>query len=299
MITVIGSINWDVALRVQALPLPGETVVGSELHTGLGGKGANQAIAAARAGGNVTMIASVGEDEAGRNAVRCLTREGVTLQLQPSSFPTGTAVSDEGQNSIMIYPGANLSLLPEHVTKEKLETSKALLLQLELAKETWQGAIRTASSAGVLVVVNASPLQDATLADFTGADIILVNEIEAGQLLGRSRAKTPAQALEYAQELCKTFPTVVMTLGGDGVVWATEHKRGLVPAHEVEVVDTTGAGDAFAGALTVALVEGKSLEDAVTFANAAAALATFAFGAATSPRREQVLEFLQSRLHHA
>jgi ribokinase len=302
MISVVGSINWDRVLRVPHLPLPGETVAGTELLEGLGGKGANQAVAAKRAGGQVTFFASVGDDEAGHSATQILKQEGIILELYTSRLPTGTAligVNADGQNSIMIYPGANADLSLTSVSLERL--GRFVLLQLELSKETWQHAVRLAKQKGSVVVVNASPLSsDVTLEDFAGVDVLIVNEVEAGQLLGGSRATNAPQALEYARRLQRVCPAVVITLGAEGAIWAQDKQTGVSQGYPVNVVDTTGAGDAFAGALVVALSEGHAIADGVRFANAAGALATLSAGAGTSAaRREDILAFLAERGAHA
>jgi ribokinase len=298
MITVVGSVNWDIAVRVAHLPEPGETIVGSESFSSLGGKGANQAVAAARMGGRVKLLACVGADTFGEAARQSLSEERVDVSgLRRVVGDTGLAligVSECGQNSIMIAPGANASLQAEHVPVTVFTDTTHLLLPLELPSGTWSAAIASAKAAGATIVVNASPVTErATLRALRGANILLVNEVEAAQLLGEARIEGRDAALRVLNRLREAFPEVVLTLGAEGAMWANEAGEGACPAPPVRVADTTGAGDAFAGALVVALTEGKTLAQVVRSANAAGALATQRNGVLTAPQRQELERFVQ------
>ena len=301
MIAVVGSVNWDIAARVDHLPRPGETVKGSSLASSLGGKGANQAVAAARAGGRVRLIARVGSDGFGASARKVLEREGLDLsRLEPTQSATGVAligVDETGQNSIIIAPGANQGLLPEAIDRAALDGVRVLLAQLEVPLGTVQAALQVARTAGVRTVLNASPTLDALGPEFLkNVDVLLVNEVETAQLLGRPEPQTLDDALECARALQTHVTSVVLTLGARGAVWREVNGTGHEAGRRVRAVDTTGAGDAFAGALTVALEEGASLAQAVAFANAAGALAATRPGAATSaPTRTEIETMLESQ----
>jgi ribokinase len=311
MIAVAGSINWDIVVRVPHLPQVGETVLGSGASSGLGGKGANQAVAAARAsaagdsitGNRVRLIGSVGSDGFGGSARRVLEAEGLDLEhLHSDETSTGIAligVDALGQNSIMLAPGANHSLQPEAVDQQAFEATDLLLVQLEIPLEIALIALRNARAIGVRTVLNASPVpSQSTSSLLVDVDVLLVNEVEAGQLLDRPRPATPTQALEYARLLHSHGPAVVLTLGADGAVWCDASGCGHAPGHTITVLDTTGAGDAFAGALAVALGETSSLERAVRFSNAAGALAATREGAAaSSPNRSEIESFLRQSEH--
>lgn len=296
-IVVVGSINWDISIAVPHLPVPGETVAGGDAVSGLGGKGANQAIAAARAGGKVRLVGSVGQDSYGAMARSQLEAEGIELDLLLSTRPTGMAligVDKEAQNSILLSAGANSMVKPEHIHPHLFEDGAHILLQLELPLQTVRATIECAKQKSATVVLNASPIaKGVQVAHLMGADVLLVNEIEAGQLLGQPPANTQGSALEYAAALNTYFGLVVVTLGANGVVWSSHSNKGFLPSFKVTAVDSTGAGDAFAGALTVALTEGTSIPGAVALASAAGALATLERGASTSPQRVAINQLIE------
>ena len=301
MIAVVGSLNMDFSVEVPHLPAPGETVLGGASQSSLGGKGANQAIAAARAGGHVRLLACIGDDPHGRSALNELADEGIeTSSVFHSTLPTGIAligVATTGENSIMIAPGANADLSPERLTAEHIAGTRVLVTQLEIPLASVQAAIKLGRSVGATVVTNASPVHvGLTAGDLKGTDLLVVNEIEAAQLLGNNRNTALADerlAVMQCRQLRKVFPRVVITLGARGAVWADKHISGYAPGFVVRAVDTTGAGDAFTGALAAALERGLSLADAVRIANAAGALATQTRGAATAPSTEELERFLR------
>lgn len=298
MIAVVGSVNWDIAVRVAHLFVPGETIVGSESFSGLEGKGTNQAVAAEGVDGRVKLLAYVGSDTFGEAARSSLSEERADVSaLRRVVGATGLAligVSERGQNSIMIAPGANASLQAEHVPTTVFTDMTHLLLPLEPLPGTWGAAITSAKMTGATVVMNASPVTErVTLRALRGAGLLLVNEVEAAQLLGEAHVEGCESALRVINCLREAFPEVVLTLGAEGAMWADEADEGACPAPPVRVVATTGAGDAFASALVVALTEGKTLAQAVRWVNAAGALATQRNGALAAPHHLELELFVE------
>ncbi|THF66753.1 ribokinase [Deinococcus sp. Arct2-2] len=296
MITVVGSVNMDLSAVVSAFPRPGETVLAQGLRMGLGGKGANQAVTAARLGAQVTLYASVGCDVFGLMARKQLRNEPLSLKLQDSESPTGMAligVTPAGENSIMVVPGANADLQPGHFDSVQLQPAGVVLVQLEIPQETWRATLHLARQAGVRAVVNASPLSsDVRLADFVDADVLVVNQHEAAALLNQPPFHGIAQAQMAARRLAEQIPEVVVTLGALGAVWAGRAGEGHAAAPVIQAVDTTGAGDAFCGALCAALEAGLPLGQAVAWGNAAGALtATKPGTVAALPTRSELLAF--------
>ncbi|MCX8089026.1 MAG: ribokinase [Meiothermus ruber] len=311
-IVVVGSINMDLVVRVKRHPQPGETLLGSDYETHHGGKGANQAVAAARmlarsmrAKGpassqnpGVRMIGRVGQDEFGHQLRNALKREGINVHATlPIAAPTGVAfiaVNEEGQNTIIVSPGANHRLRPENLSLAEFEGARVVVLQLEIPLETVRRAAELGRQVGARVILNAAPAQKLPDRLLEYIDILVVNETEALGLSG-VLPNSPEIALEVAQLLAKKVPTVIITLGEQGAVWVSPEGQGHQPVPEVEVVDATGAGDAFIGALATALCEGMSLAQAVKRGCVAGALATTKTGAQSSlPWREDVYAQLES-----
>ena len=301
-IIVVGSSNTDMIIRLDHIPRPGETILGGEFFTAAGGKGANQAVGAARAGGIVTFIARVGLDMFGDNAVAGFKKEGINTDhvLRDTSSPSGVAlifVAKDGENSIAVAGGANGNLSPEDVIHagELFAGASMLVMQLETPIETVQAAADLAVTAGVGVILNPAPacsLPDELLRKIS---IITPNETEAELLTGIKVDDNESASKAADILLARGVKTVIITLGSRGAFVAGEGIRKLVPGFRVNAVDTTAAGDTFNGALAVALVEGIALEVAVRFANAAAALSVTRMGAQSSvPARMEIEEFLRN-----
>jgi ribokinase len=296
-IFVVGSLNMDFVARVNRLPVPGETVLGGDFLTICGGKGANQACAAARLGGSVRMIGRVGEDVFGVQLRDGLQASGVDVRAihRTKDIPTGVAlifVDAAGQNEIVVAPGANGALTPDDVeTVLSHATGGYLLIQLETPLETVMAAARAARSRGLTVILDPAPAQPLPPALLSAVDILTPNETEALTLLGRQDTSVSfagAQAVAGAIRALNGG-TAIVKLGANGAYVSGSSEEGHFAAPTVNVVDTTAAGDTFNGAFAVALAEGHSLARAVTFANAAAALSVTRAGAQASiPTRDEV-----------
>jgi ribokinase len=299
-ILVIGSSNTDMIVQTPHIPRPGETVLGGTFNTAAGGKGANQAVACARAGGKVTFVARVGRDMFGEQALQGFRQDGidVTYVKQDDTAPSGVAmimVDEQGENSIAVASGANNNLGPADLeaAREAFQTADTVLMQLETPLETVEAAARMAHEQGIRVILNPAPACTLSDALLQNVSILTPNETEAELLTGIT-VQDEASAQKAAEVLIgKGVKTVILTLGAAGAYLHTDTFRGMIPSYPVEPVDTTAAGDTFNGVLAVALAEGRSLEQAVTFANAAAALSVTKLGAQPSaPDRENVEAFL-------
>lgn len=282
-VVVVGSANVDVVLRVGALPAAGETVLARDRTLGAGGKGANQAVAAARAGARVTLISALGDDPPSAILMSALTGAGVDVSvIRRSDVRTGSAyvvVDDVGENQIVVDPGANAmldGLLPAE--RDLLRSTRVVLAQLEVPLPTVTAAVREARDAGALTVVNAAPATDLPNALTDALDVLVVNDAEARAVAGR---KTVDEAVEALRQ---RVPTVLVTRGAEGVVVATATGSvDLVPAVPARrVVDTTGAGDTFCGAFAAAAARGLPVLGAARWACAAASLSVERHGAAAS-----------------
>jgi ribokinase len=286
-IAVVGSLNIDYIATVRRLPLPGETVAASNLIRRFGGKGANQAIAAARQGARVAMIGCVGADDAGRAYRRRLREEGIeTGGLSSTSRAlTGTAliaVDDSAENLIVVGSGANGQLTPKAVLAQRrqLTTADALLLQFEIPMAAVLEAVRLANRAGVPVALNPSPMRTGFEWSQRKVETLLVNAGEAHAIFSLPPARLAAQVPLWRRRLVQNRITrLIITRGSRSTLCLTPTEYFEVPALPVKPVDTVGAGDAFAGALVTRLAEGADLRTAVRFANAAGALATLKAGA--------------------
>jgi ribokinase len=283
---VLGSINQDFVLRVERRPKPGETVTNAELSKGSGGKGANQAAAAAFLGASVAFLGRVGDDESGEPLVQALEGKGVDMRLveRASGVATGAAfitVTPDGENAITVAPGANRSLTPEDVdaASEAIGDARVLVAQMEIPVETVLRAVEVAPEMGTRALVNLAPVVEVPHELLERLDPLVVNEHEAAFLLG-SVVEGVDEALSAVSRLLALGPrSAVITVGEAGAVFASGDATGHLPAPKVDVVDTTGAGDAFVGALAVRLARDASLEEAVAYAVRAGAAAVTKEGA--------------------
>ncbi len=299
-IVVVGSSNTDMIIRVPHLPKPGETILGGEFSMAPGGKGANQAVAAARAGGRVTLVARVGDDVFGRQALRNFKADGIdtSFVIRDDAAPSGVAlinVADDGGNAISVASGANALLSTGDIKQSAAAFSGAeiVLMQLEIPLPTVRAAAHAARRRGIPVILNpapACPLGDEILGQVS---VLTPNESEAELLTGIKVRKGP-DAKRAAAILRGRGPRlVVITLGEKGCYAAGQDFEGLVPAFKVRPIDTTAAGDVFNGALAVALAEPMALAAALRFASAAAALSVMKLGAQPSaPTRAEIEKLL-------
>jgi ribokinase len=299
-VLVVGSSNTDMIIRVARIPRPGETILGGEFSMAPGGKGANQAVAAARAGACVRLVARVGEDMFGERAVRNFEADGIDVRfvLRGGRAPSGVAlinVGADGQNSISVASGANALLAPEDVLRAEpaFEGADVVLMQLETPLETVKAAAELASIRGVPVLLNPAPARPLESDLLALVDVLTPNETESEILTGLT-IETSEDAAKVAAALRARGPRlVVVTLGEKGSYAVGEEFEGSIPAFEVQPVDTTAAGDVFNGALAVALAEKRPLEDALRFASAAAALSVMKPGAQPSaPTRTEIERLL-------
>ena len=285
-ICVIGSLNMDLVVKVDNRPKGGQTVIGGDFKEVPGGKGANQAIAAARLGAEVTLISKIGYDLFGLQALEIYRSEKINTEFifTDQKSPSGVAlisVDSYGENSIIVAPGASRSLSTEDIdkAKSKLEEADIILMQLEVPIETVEYAATIAKSYGKKVILNPAPASVLSNSFLSCVHTILPNRIEAEMLSGikvidEESAWRAAKAIGE-----KGIENVVITLGKDGAYVKEKEEYTMIPAKEVETIDTTGAGDVFCGAFSVYLSENHTLTESVEFANAAAALAVTRMGA--------------------
>lgn len=300
-ILVVGSSNTDMIVKVPQIPRPGETLLGGEFVTAAGGKGANQAVGAARAGGDVTFIARVGRDMFGDRAVAGFVRDRINVNYvsRDAHSPSGVAlifVAKSGENSIGVAGGANAMLSPADVNRAKAAFASAhvLVMQLETPIPTVLAAAELAQKHGVRIILNPAPAQPLSDRLLRLISILTPNESEAETLTGIKVSTVKSAAKAAAQLQRRGVQTVIITLGARGAFVADCDGMRLVPGFKVQPVDTTAAGDIFNGALAVALGEGRHLIEAVRFANAAAAISVTRMGAQPSaPARTEIHRFLE------
>jgi ribokinase len=298
-IIVIGSSNTDMVLKVPHIPAPGETIMGTDFLTIPGGKGANQAVAAARAGAEVTFIACVSDDAFGKQAVENYKNEGIDtsfIKVQPG-IHSGMAlinVADDGENSISVAPGANSYLFPEdvHGFEYAFDGVKVVLAQLEIPMETVEAAAEIAHQKGIPFILNPAPGATIPQTLLNRVTIITPNETEAAIITSRndlSEKNIPEMANDIFD---KGGTTVILTLGSKGVYLKTFDFEGTISGYKVKAVDTTAAGDVFNGVLAAALAEGMDLKEAVDFAQRAAAISVTRMGAQPSaPNLHEIRDY--------
>lgn len=305
-ILVVGSSNTDLIIKVPEIPRPGETLIGSEFQTFQGGKGANQAVAAARGGGDVVFIASVGNDNYGSESIKGYKLDNINTEDIKicKNCPSGIAmitISDTGENAITVASGANAELKPEDLdeAEEAFHEAEYMLVQLETPLDTVQKAMEMCAEFDTKVILNPAPAAQLHDDIISRIDIITPNESEAEKLTGVV-VKEEQDASRAAEVLHKRgIDTVIITMGSQGAFLSDRitGESKMVPGFLVEATDTTAAGDVFNGQLAVALAEGLTLEDAIRQAHAAAALSVQKLGAQSSiPRREETDYFLEEQL---
>ncbi|HQH40347.1 MAG TPA: ribokinase [Bacteroidales bacterium] len=288
-ILVIGSANVDMIVKVPHIPRPGETILGSDFFKVQGGKGANQAVAVARAGGNVVFAGCVGNDSLGADTLASLRKEGIDVshvRISPDK-PTGVAlinVASTGENSISVAPGANHAVTPEDIQalEQVIAGAQIVLLQHEIPVPAIRMAIEIAYANKVPVILNPAPAFPIASDLFSKIAFLTPNEHEAATIVGPGfeEEKDPLRlATALINAGCKQ---IIITLGEKGALYATTHKAELIPGYPVQAVDTTAAGDTFNGYLAVAIASGKPAEEAIRIANRAASVSVTRMGAQSS-----------------
>ena len=300
-IVVLGSLNMDLVVRAQHIPRPGETVRGEQFSTIPGGKGANQAAAAARLGASVEMIGRVGADSFGPILLDNMRAQGVGVShvLADPDAPSGIAMiilDAGGENSIVVAPGANgrVSIGDVEASRELLSQARYLIMQFEIPLDVVRGAMKLANQLGVQIILNPAPAYPAEPELLLGAHYLVANESEAQTMTGIGVTDLAAARRAGRALLEMGLPHVILTLGADGALLLTKEEIVHVPARKVKVVDTTAAGDAFIGGLAVAMLKSFTLVEAVRYATCAGTLATTVLGAQTSlPSAARVQAFYE------
>ena len=298
-VVVVGSLNMDFVTAVQQHPKPGETVLGSDVQRFPGGKGANQAAAAAKLGADVAMLGCVGEDAIAQELRASLRSFGADIsgvqQIATASGMAFITVDAQGENMIVVSSGANRQFSPERFDPATLEAAAVVLMQLEIPLATVAHVAALARERGLQVMLNPAPAQRLEPSLLACLHYLIVNEGEAALLSGQA-VQDVSSALSAAQQLrSQGVACVIVTLGGQGLVYSSPDGQGHIPACQVQVVDTTAAGDSFCGALAQQLAAGETLLAALRFANAAAALSTTRLGAQPSlPAYDEVTALLET-----
>lgn len=299
-VVVIGSANMDMTVQCRHLPIPGQTILGDHFHTNPGGKGANQAVAAAKLGARTQLVARVGNGMFVPRFIESYDQVGLghDHMVRDAESPSGTAlifVDDDGENMIVVAPGANQKLSIEDVNNALpvIEGAKVMILQLEVPLETVMHATSLALKYNTTTILNPAPVRELPRELLKNIDIIVANEIEISILTGADEVDTSTAAGACRPLIDAGVGHVITTLGKDGAVITGGDGATKVRGFKVNAIDTTSAGDTFVGALACALTEGMSLEEATRFANAAAALTCIRIGAQQAmPTREEVEEML-------
>ncbi len=300
-ILVVGSLNADLVVRAPRFPAPGETIQGEDLVIFPGGKGANQAVAAARLGGQVAMIGRVGRDAFGSALTENLKQNKVDVSrvICDETTPTGTAVivvDAQGQNSIVLSPGANARVSPADITPDTFADSSLLLLQFEIPIETVIHSASLGKEKGLRILLNPAPARAIPDELLMAADFILPNETELGLLTGMPVGDLGSVEAASRSLVARGAQNLIVTLGENGALIVNRVGARHIPSYKVKVVDTTAAGDAFVGGLAVGILKGISLEDAVQYACACGALAVTKFGAQPSlPTTGDVQRLLEQK----
>jgi ribokinase len=302
MITVVGSLNMDLVTYTGRMPVTGETIIGKSFRQIPGGKGANQADAMAKLGAKVKMIGCVGCDGMGDTLLESLQNDGVDVAMvkKVDGVSTGIAsitVDASGNNCIIVVPGANDKLSVENLQAsiEVIRNSEVLVAQLEVPIETVKYAIKTAKQAGRLTILNPAPAAELDEELLSNVDILVPNDTEL-ELLSGIRVNNEGDVERAAQVLInKGVRELIVTLGSNGCIHISKSGSKAYPAYKVDAVDTTAAGDSFIGAVAAAISEGKTLDEAISFATAVGALTVTKEGAQSSlPLRQEVEAFIRT-----
>jgi len=300
-ITVVGSSNMDLVVKSERIPVPGETIIGGDFIMAPGGKGANQAVAAAKVGGEVFFIAKLGDDIFGSKSLSNFQNEGVNTKYvaQTKEAPSGVAiiaVDQAGNNAIVVASGANNMLSPDDVkaAESDIASSGAVVTQLETPMKTVEFAAELANKLNVPFILDPAPAQPLSHGLLSKIDVLTPNETEAQMLTGME-VTDQESAIAASKKLLETgVKAVILTMGVCGYILATSEKIEIVPAKKVDAVDSTAAGDAFTGSLAAGLAKGQSLSEAAAFANNVAALSVTKMGAQPSmPTLQEVMDFIK------
>ncbi|HSN09842.1 MAG TPA: ribokinase, partial [Hanamia sp.] len=287
-IIVVGSANTDMVVKSEKLPLPGETLLGGTFFMNAGGKGANQAVAAARLGGEVTMVTKVGNDIFGKQTIEGLRKENINTDyiFIDEEKPSGIAlimVNEQGENCILVAPGANANLLPEDILLIKnITDAEIILMQLEIPMDTISAVVKSAKLNNQKVILNPAPARKLDDELLGGLFLITPNETEASLLIGITVEDEATASLAASLFLNKGVQNVLITLGSKGAYFKNKDRSLMIPAPVVQAMDATAAGDTFCGALTVALTENMNWEKAIRFAVKAASISVTRLGAQAS-----------------
>jgi ribokinase len=299
-IVVIGSSNTDMVIKVPRLPKTGETILGGKFYTAAGGRGANQAVSAARAGGDVTFVARVGNDMFGDRAIESFKTEGINTDhiVKDNDLPSGVAeifIDDNGHNLVAVASGANMNLSVYDIinAKQAIMEADIILMQLEVPLKTLEYAAKLAEDAGKRFILNPAPAMQLPISLLKKISVLTPNEKES-ELLTGIRVEDEDSAEDAGRILLsKGVAKVIITLGSLGALVLDSSGSELVTGFKINPVDTTAAGDIFNGALAVAIAESKNIFEAVKFANAAAALSVARMGAQSSaPNRDEILKVM-------
>jgi ribokinase len=294
-IFVVGSANTDMVVKAATLPLPGETLLGGSFFMNAGGKGANQAVAAARLGGNVTLVAKVGNDIFGKQTIEGLKKENIDTAFVfiDETAPSGTAlimVNEEGENCIVVAQGANANLLPADIEYvNAIDDAAIILVQLEIPMATIEAVSKKAKANNQRLIINPAPAQSLSDKLLNGLFLITPNETEAALLTGITVTDEATASKAADVFLSKGVQNVIITLGRQGAYFKNNNQQFKVAAPVVQAKDTTAAGDTFSGAITVALTENMNWQQAIEFAVKAASISVTRMGAQASvPYRSEI-----------
>ena len=301
-VVVIGSYNTDMTIKTKKIPNPGETVIGGFFSTGGGGKGANQAIAAARVGADVSFVARVGDDLLGKEGIKRLNEERINTSyvFRDSEVPTGVAfivVDDNAENSIVVASGANARLSPDdiEIVNNEISSANIVLVQLESPIESVYAAVKKAHEMGATVILNPAPAQELAKHIFQYVDIITPNVVEAEMLTGIKVSNAESLHIIVNRFFDYGIKNVIITLGSKGYFAGFSNVMEIIPSYKVTPIDTTGAGDVFSGSLAAFLAEGMNIETAARMANASASISVTRLGAQdAAPKRVEIEKFIAS-----